>query len=1609
MVEQVNLDEMQNTMNTEPVADPLAEIQATGVGQYVTPFYQKNISPNLINLPPDYALFFTPGKTEYENMLKDNGAPIGYENGVKPVYVDKNLSMEDRLNQVYSIQNNLVENISPSKNYDAVTNLRDTEGVVYVEEKGKFRTVNIKKEKEGLNFLENTFGDILPFVTGPDDLVRRKRYEQELAEMGLTPEKAKQLQKQLKQSYYYTDVWTGKIKKHEEAKDLSYLIPREGDASFQAQAMQIFGRITNDFPSLLTGLGVSAQKQYTRTQTQPNEKLLDIYTAVSEAGVIRLKTDEELRSDVNTYIEQEQKQLEVLGALTERFDQIQNTNSLFMPYKELYRNIVYNNTGFNIDGPLLDKMSIQNPDESILFHIADTSMEALPYVATLNGIMAGFGLRGTKLADETLDYALKNSGPGMKHANPIEAANSFFQIKKAQGTLRSNSPNKFIQRMQTRFEKLSLTQTGVKKLQADLTDEIKNVQGKIKNAVLKNDKDLVEKLMVQQETLVAKQTGLTVKHYTTQEQTLFRNEIFASTFGGVGDYLFGVNSGASIAMEVTGALIEPYTLQKNGFIGLGSSVIFTAGRLTNWLNSKPNMEILNKVTDLTNAQYAKLNLNDLQIVDSNGIPRRATPQEILGLKGLTDLIMDLPPQRRAEIIGRMNAMEESLALITKNLSGQEKNDINIMFGQFTGLSALQALDEIYAVQVRAGNLTSDVLKNSNDYIVSQQTLLTEMDKTIARYLGRSDQTPEFNEFINKIDTVVKETKDTITTRQEEMLATFDLLTNYMRTGNMFDNTDLYQQNMENFITTLKDLKLNGASEAIQQKSIELIANLDEQIFKSFDGVSKGLLADGSNYKANYFPGFIDGMYTLSKVRAQQNYIDLFNKHQNVRVDVSEFFDSIIDETVTGEKFGKLQNPISQFANKLPSSYETNGLVNVINSAVKRNTSEFISNKNNHQQLLDFLLETPSISPDKLDVSEEVLGILSMNQNLSKQNTEKVYGALRKKIKLTFPNYKNVNIQNINAVDIRNALGGNIKINLNLDEAMNFRSGLGFSSKAAQGQPNSPFYANLFKQADDSILNSINAENNVALLEDYRNAINQYSDFSNRFQNFDMLSTWTKTKGKGSYLAIQEAIDGTSKKEIVRINSINKEATEIANKYDNSIEVPNFIHQQNPNTWINYEKLLSDERYADKFMQEAFLPIVGTRNVDRIGQADEYFLDFNNPETLQKIEMFSKFLTEELGAHIRRTDAGQIAFNKEAFEEAIKKDTPGTIKGKKISIFNGATDRFAIDTPNGKVFLLPIDDVVNMNVGIDVMVARNSTVNTIAKNDQVKVALELKKVKTQLRKQVEEFKFSVNKLSDASVVVNFGDKLTDPNTFVKNIVEGGSDNYDKLERLMVKSGKMTAEEFNTVAKNLISEYFYNSFARNVESVSTPIKGQTLKADVKNFHTFNSADAREFLTRNTDMLKEILGTEHYNDVIKVLNIQALTSGADTAKIIPQALPSSLSLESLMSRLYAINRGVISPRYVVSEIALRRFNKNKGVLIKNILENPKMATVVRKMLEQQDVYADPTVNKEFYNLLKEGTFKAIILREYLEAKEEDFEGYEQEFLRDLNQSVQGFADAR
>jgi len=1607
---ELNLENIQEDIQPS-VFENLDKLQAMGVGQDKTPYYKTQIDPALINLPPDYSTFFTAGSSQYEKMLKGL-EPIGYEGGFKPVRIDKNLSMEDKLSQIYYIQKGNNKNITPERNREASENNRDKTGKVFTWKDGKVYELDIGEEQKELNFFENKFGNFLPVVTGPADIERRALYEKQLEELNLTPDDAKNLQKKLKESFFYADKKTGKIRKHEEAKDLSYLIPTEGDASFKQQFNQIMGRTFMDFPSVFSNLALSGIKQSTKMYNAPDKNLVEEYTYTTDGRkrIKTLKSDEQYVEDLNTYVEQEQNQLQVLQKLTEKFDEMQNTNSVFMSHKQFYKNIVYNNTGFMLDGKLLDELAVQNPDESIIFHVADTAMESLPYVAVLSGVFGAFGIKGTQLADDALKFSLKNSGPGLKYASPIHAVNAYLQQEKIKSIVGKQSPNKFIKKMQTRFEKNLLTKSGVQKLKTDLTDEISSIDEKILKAVKLGDNKRVQLLTTGKESLIAKQAGLEVKYFTTAEKSLFRNEVFASTFGGVGDYFFGVNSGPAIVLEFGGAIFEPSISKKfGGFKGMASSVVFHTGNLLDTINTfklvGPNSELVKDITNMSKAQYLNLNLRQVKVIGKDGIDRNITKDEAKGLKGFTDMLIKLSPQRRAEVLGRMTALDDSLNIIKKNLSGAEKEEVNLLFGQVTGLASLQALDEIYAVKIKAGNMTTDMLRAGNDYIASQSILLKSMDETLQKLLGRENQTPEFTDFINKVETVVTESQTTIKNREEELLVVMDSIENYMRTGNLFDNTDIYQQNIEQFVDDLSELSVTGTTDAIKQRSIQFIEDLDDKIIQTFDDIGKGLNADASNYKVNYFSGLMDGFYTHYKIRAKQNYIKLYRDHPNVKVDVTEFFESLIDPIVPRNKrFSKFQDPVSLFTRSLPASYETNGLIRVIEDSTQRNVLEHIGKTENHSNILEMFEEIP----------DEINSILNIGQNLSEQNQLKVFNALRKNIKETFPSYKNVNLQSINSIDIRDALGGDIPLNMNLEEIMEFKSGLSFMTKASAGDKVGTFYAGLSKQADDSIRDSINALDNEVLIDDYITAVNTYADFKTRYTAFAKLNDWTKFNGTGSYLQKVESKDGSTKNVIERVDSINKEATEIANQYDKNLIVPNYKHQLKSNEWIDWSKLLSDESEATKFINEIVLPSAGTRDLDKIGliadplslEGGEYFLDFNNKETVKKLSLLSRYLTEEVGAYLRRTDAGALAQDANELKRAIAKDTPGDLKGKKIKLFTALKRKFTVGTGDNKILLLDIDSIIDTNFGIETLIARNTTVNAIAKSDQVEFAFQFKKVKGRVKQIQDNFNKNLNLYSDDSVIMQFGESLTKPSNFVNRIILGdgkGKQNYDRLYSSLVSSGKMSEKEFNSVAKSLVAEDFFKRFASAKEITNTVIQGKVITT-VDNVYVFNTGKAREFLTRNEDMLRTVLGNSHYDDTIKILDIPELSAGANTSKIDAMRMGSSMSPESLMSRLYAINRGVISVKYVAGEIAMRRYVKNKGVLIKDILENPKMASVVRKILENNDPYADAALNESFAKLLNETTTFALSTREILEKGEYEAEQYQNEFLTNLNSTLSG-----
>ena len=81
-------------------------------------------------------------------------------------------------------------------------------------------------------------------------------------------------------------------------------------------------------------------------------------------------------------------------------------------------------------------------------------------------------------------------------------------------------------------------------------------------------------------------------------------------------------------------------------------------------------------------------------------------------------------------------------------------------------------------------------------------------------------------------------------------------------------------------------------------------------------------------------------------------------------------------------------------------------------------------------------------------------------------------------------------------------------------------------------------------------------------------------------------------------------------------------------------------------------------------------------------------------------------------------------------------------------------------------------------------------------------------------------------------------------------------------------------------------------------------------------------------------------------------------------------SLSAESLMSRVYGIVRGVVSPRYVASEITLQMYRQRQLKLMQSLISNKYTADVMAQAL-LEDGLTNASTREKFLSILR-GVFE-------------------------------------
>ena len=175
---------------------------------------------------------------------------------------------------------------------------------------------------------------------------------------------------------------------------------------------------------------------------------------------------------------------------------------------------------------------------------------------------------------------------------------------------------------------------------------------------------------------------------------------------------------------------------------------------------------------------------------------------------------------------------------------------------------------------------------------------------------------------------------------------------------------------------------------------------------------------------------------------------------------------------------------------------------------------------------------------------------------------------------------------------------------------------------------------------------------------------------------------------------------------------------------------------------------------------------------------------------------------------------------------------------------------------------------------------------------------------------------------------------------------GQQRFDALLPQIAKSMNKTETE----ARKLFSDLTVESLSR---ATYADVREGGAGEYVRDF------DHRAFLNFVKDPtisnnIKNIVGDATFKSIDRMADAMSIFNRDITAKLRDSGIqiqtPRGLSVESLLSRAYSISRGVISPKYVATEVALLSLRKKRAKAMTQILNDPKMVDAVIDIIETE-----------------------------------------------------------
>ena len=241
------------------------------------------------------------------------------------------------------------------------------------------------------------------------------------------------------------------------------------------------------------------------------------------------------------------------------------------------------------------------------------------------------------------------------------------------------------------------------------------------------------------------------------------------------------------------------------------------------------------------------------------------------------------------------------------------------------------------------------------------------------------------------------------------------------------------------------------------------------------------------------------------------------------------------------------------------------------------------------------------------------------------------------------------------------------------------------------------------------------------------------------------------------------------------------------------------------------------------------------------------------------------------------------------------------------------------------------------------------------------------IQTQLGKQLEPAqKAKKQKELAVRLLENFSPSRVSMDDVGDRLVSGGIDQLNTLKAQLKKAGNLTDEEVsNTLASLYVDSLQNNAIKETGKTIITDTNGTMIGEsviDVSMMRRMLGSDDQE----KAKIVKELIGERRYkvwDATMKLMSDRAADFRMKEFDI--TGVPRSFSVESFISRFYAINRGVISARYVGTEAVLQQFRSNKFNMIRSVLSDPELGEAFLEMVRTGKPLS-PQRETYFYNAL-------------------------------------------